>query len=74
MKCPNCNSTAYNVGRKFKPPKWSDVRQWEKVKFLFSHGFHFQSIYVDWERIPYPDTLEEAKEFIKKYKNKSIQR
>jgi hypothetical protein len=70
MKCPNCDGTAYNVGRKFKTPKRSDASQWEKVKFLFSNGFHFQSVYVDGKRIPYPDTLEEAKEFVKKYKNK----
>jgi hypothetical protein len=30
--------------------------------------------YVDGECVPYPDTLEEAKEFVKRYKNKEMKR
>ena len=72
MKCPHCGGIARNLGRKFKPPKRSDKKQWQKVKFLVSKGFLFHSIYVDGRLVPYPGTLEEAKEFVEKYKDKVI--
>lgn len=42
----------------------------ENVAFLIEHGFCFQRIYdqsIGGEQIPYPQTLEEAKEFDIKY-------
>lgn len=76
LVCPNCGGIAVNLGRHFKPPKTSDIEQWKKVKFLFDHGFHFQKIpvfdpnnsHIIIGSVPYPDTLEQAKEFVKKYK------
>jgi DNA-directed RNA polymerase subunit RPC12/RpoP len=69
--CPNCGGKAFNLGRHFKAPKINDKKQWEKVKYLFDHGFRFQKIRPVKnciESIPYPETLEEAKEFVIKYK------
>tara|TARA_B100001971_G_C18204624_1_gene546778 strand:- start:696 stop:938 length:243 start_codon:yes stop_codon:yes gene_type:complete len=43
-----------------------------KVSFLFEHGFSFQKIRIGaghHEVVPYPETLEEAKEFVKNIKN-----
>ncbi len=74
MTCPDCAGSAYNFGRHFKPPRKSNKRQWEKIRFLFEHGFRFQKIRPvknDIESIPYPETLEEAKEFVIKYKEYS---
>ena len=75
MVCPECSGTAYNFGRHFKPPKKSNRKQWEKIRFLFEHGFRFQKIRPEknsFESIPYPETLEEAKEFVIKYKKYSL--
>lgn len=71
MECPICKEKMYWVGRHFKAPKKSDTAQWNKVKFLIEHGFLFQKIRLEansYESTPYPKTLEEAKEFVIKYK------
>lgn len=75
MKCPHCGGVAHNLGRHFKAPKKGDLKQWQKVRFLFDHGFRFQKIRVgpkDKDTVPYPDTLEQAKEFVVKYKEFAI--
>lgn len=75
MVCPECGGESVNLGRNFKPPKKNDVKQWEKVKFLVDHGFRFQKIRVGTnhhDTVPYPETLEEAKEFVKTYKQYAI--
>ena len=77
LKCPSCGGVSHNFGRHFKPPKKTDKKQWLKVKFLFEHGFNFQKIYdknKNGENIPYPKTLEEAKDFVIKYKEYAMQR
>lgn len=75
MQCPVCNDIMFNVGRHFKAPKKSDSAQWKKVQFLIGHGFLFQKIRPEpnsYESVPYPATLEEAKEFVVKYKSWAI--
>lgn len=71
LKCPECAGPSYNFGRHFKAPKNSDTRQWKKVKFLFDHGFRFQKIRIgsgDKDTVPYPETMDQAKEFVVEYK------
>ena len=71
MKCPVCHENMFHVGRHFKPPKKTNKAQWAKVEFLIKNGFLFQKIRpesINDESIPYPETLEEAKEFVVKYK------
>jgi hypothetical protein len=48
--------------RKFKPPKQSDEKQWNKVEALVRHGFLFWSLGE-----PYPDTLKEVEAFAHKH-------
>lgn len=75
MDCPLCNQATFNVGRNFKAPKKSDKKQWEKVRFLIEHGFLFQKIRPvpnSNESVSYPKTLEEAKEFVIKYKQWAV--
>ncbi len=72
LVCPNCGGVAHNFGLKFKAPKVSDKKQWEKVRFLYEHGFRFQTIHISLDaRITaeYPRTLEDAKDFVVKYKD-----
>ena len=77
IKCPICKECAINVGRNFKAPKKSDTSQWKKVKYLVENGFVFQHIYEEQEngslnKVEYPKTLNDAKEFVLKYKSQAI--
>lgn len=70
LKCPDCSGYSFNLGRYFKAPKKTDIKQWKKVAFLINHGFYFQKIYDKnrgGERVAYPETLQEAKEFVVSY-------
>ncbi|BBM02436.1 hypothetical protein GL2_25100 [Microbulbifer sp. GL-2] len=75
LTCPDCGGPSHNFGRHFKAPKKTDLRQWKKVAFLFEHGFRFQKIRIGsghHDVVPYPETLEQAKEFVVKYKKYAI--
>ena len=75
MECPICKEKMYRVGRHFKAPKKNDSAQWRKVEFLIEHGFLFQKIRPNsgsYDSVPYPETLEQAKEFVVKYKEWAI--
>ncbi|MCB9600057.1 MAG: hypothetical protein H6722_21285 [Sandaracinus sp.] len=43
VPCPQCGVPMADMGHDFKPPAMRDVKQWEKVRFLFDHGFSFHS-------------------------------
>ena len=74
--CPDCGKTTYNYGRNFHVPKINDEQQWKKIQFLFKNGFRFQRIYDTSKNynqiIQYPKTLNEAKDFVIKYKLQSL--
>jgi hypothetical protein len=59
----------FQLSRKFKAPRAADAAQWAKVEFLVAHGFSFYSVYerigVGERRVQYPETLAEAREFVK---------
>jgi len=77
LRCPECGGSAHNFGRHFKAPKKLDKKQWDNIRFLFEHGFRFQKIRVNIDHhdtVPYPETLEEAKEFVVTYKDYAIHR
>jgi len=81
-KCPLCFNQMIFVNHKFRPPKKSDKKSWELVKFLISEGFAFQHIYQNGKSefykgksenyVAYPTTMSEAKEFVIKYKDQAI--
>lgn len=62
--CPDCGGDAYEMGRSFKAPAKSSVKQWKKVQLLFAHGFRFFS-YQMYEYAQLPKRLNEVEEFIK---------
>jgi len=72
--CRNCGKHAKILHHKFKPPKKTDKKAWERVRLLIENGFDFSSEYVGFPdekspikmRVQYPETLEETKEFIQK--------
>lgn len=74
--CPECGRPSFRVGRHFKAPRRSDRAQWEKVRFLLEHGFRFQKIRVgphQHDTVPYPKTLEEAREFVEEFKEFGVE-
>jgi DNA-directed RNA polymerase subunit RPC12/RpoP len=72
MKCPECGGTAHRTSRRFKPPKRSDLKQWQKVRFLLEHGFRFFTVRDQSGRyMRYPSTLDEAREFVRKYRGQA---
>jgi hypothetical protein len=62
LPCPDCGGPSIGLTRKFKPPKHSDIRQWEKVEALVRHGFLFWSLGE-----PYPTDLREVEAFAKRH-------
>ena len=70
-KCPTCGSMTVAMNRKFKAPKQTDKEQWQKVVFLYEHGFRFQTVYgQDGLSVPYPDSLQEARDFVRLYRQR----
>tara|TARA_R110002050_G_scaffold204327_1_gene339514 strand:- start:47 stop:349 length:303 start_codon:yes stop_codon:yes gene_type:complete len=71
--CPECSSEMIFVNHKFRPPKKNDKKRWELVKFLIARGFNFQSVSDEnGIYVTYPQSIEEAKEFVKKYEFRAI--
>lgn len=71
--CPECSGELTFISHRFRPPKKNDKKAWALAKFLISHGFKFQHI-IDENRlyVPYPQNLEDAKEFVEKFKDQAI--
>jgi hypothetical protein len=66
--CPSCAGCALHVGRHFKAPKATDQDQWKKAEYLVQSGFFFQHVHDSENcQVPYPETLEEAREFVVTY-------
>lgn len=79
--CPNCGKQMILFSHRFRPPKMTDTKKWETVRFLIENGFYYQHIYEIVEtkngittyenHVEYPDNIRDAKEFVEKYKNQS---
>jgi hypothetical protein len=77
--CPECQKSMILLPHRFRPPKKSDDKGWQLVKFLLDNGFYFQHIYQNGSDelngkltnnyVSYPKNLPEAKEFIITYKD-----
>ena len=59
-KCPECGGKLHWLGRTFRAPKRSDVKQWKKVEALSLAGYRFHSSWGG----ALPDTFKEAEAFI----------
>ena len=73
--CPDCGQPAIFMSHKFRPPKRTEVAKWQLVEFLADQGFIFHSIFETpsgGAHVKYPANLREAKEFVIKYKEQSI--
>lgn len=79
--CPECGKPMKLLPHRFRPPKKSDDKKWETVKYLIESGFNYQHIYksvitkngvTSYENYAeYPDNIRDAKEFVLKYKDQA---
>ena len=63
-KCPDCGGAAVDLGRKFQPPKKTDLEKWKTVQFLYEHGFTYRSLE---RRLRYPEDLKSARAFVEQH-------
>jgi DNA-directed RNA polymerase subunit RPC12/RpoP len=78
--CPECGNGFVLYNHKFAPPKRNDLKAWKVITFLYQNGFNYQHIYKtprvhrhesNENYVEYPQTLDEAKEFVIKYKSQA---
>ncbi|GAB3933013.1 hypothetical protein [Mucilaginibacter myungsuensis] len=80
-ECSECGGSYALYDHKFRPPTRSDINAWKVVSYLYDHGFNYQHInkeYVTPDRgygylilAEYPTTMQDAKEFVKRYKSQA---
>lgn len=70
------------LSTRFRPPKKTDDKKWETVKYLIENGFFYDHVYQKIETningvlsyqnyATYPDNIRDAKEFVEKYKEQA---
>ncbi len=69
INCPQCSGLMADMGFDFKAPKMNDIKQWEKVRLLFQHGYNFYSCGCCGPGLR-PDLLREVEGFLAS--NKSL--
>jgi len=60
-----------DMGHDFRAPKHSDIKQWEKVRLLYAHGFTFHSCGCCGPGLR-PEHLKEVWDFIEQEREKSV--
>ena len=81
MICPECGKQMTLLPHRFRPPKITENKKWEVVKYLVENGFYYQHVYENVETkngvtylinyVDYPENMRDAKEFVEKYKSQS---
>ena len=64
--CPQCGGPLCIMGRSFKAPKRTDIKQWEKVRILWFQGFRFWSYGSNPDAEALPDRLQDVNDFIRR--------
>lgn len=59
------------VSHRFRPPKQGDTKRWDLAGYLITHGFPYQHIHENYQYVQYPTTMEEAEEFVLKFKSQA---
>jgi hypothetical protein len=81
--CSVCGKPMTLLSHLFKPPKKTNTKHWETVKYLIGNGFHYQHIYKTVQRkngvvisyegyASYPENLKDAKVFVEQYKEQLL--
>jgi hypothetical protein len=74
--CPDCQNIMTQMTQRFRPPKKSNDMAWKTAHFLVNNGFPYQYIYdedIIPTYVPYPETLNEAKNFVIKYQSQKME-
>lgn len=80
--CSECGKAMIVLSHRFRPPKKSDDKKWDAVKYLVDHGFYYDHVYQKIETlsngvtiyenyVPYPENIKDAIEFVKKYRQQA---
>lgn len=84
-KCPQCEKQMTELYHLFQPPKQTDIKKWDVVKFLVENGFRYYHIreiesidkrtgkvteYQNYAK--YPESMKNAKEFVELYKEQAV--
>ena len=74
--CPVCGKSAIELHHDFKPPRTSNIKQWEKVRYLIQNGFRFRPIWDDeaGKPVSYPETFRDAIEWVERWKSLAVTR
>ena len=78
--CPESGATMYFVNQMFKPPKRTDEKKWEVVKYILGSGFDYSHLYemidngVYKQLGQYPETMKEAKELVQRFQANGIKK
>ncbi len=60
--CPTCGGETFEMGRYFRAPKRTDLKQWRKVQLLWTAGYRFNG---RTKGPPFPARLSEVEAFIR---------
>lgn len=71
--CPQCGQAMTNLGKDFKAPRQTDVKQWQKVQELYANGYSFGSCGCCGPG-PRPATLQDVKPFLAEQKRLNKER
>ena len=69
-RCPDCGLKMWEMGRQFKAPKRSNLKQWRKVEALVRSGITFHRQRVS-DLMPFPAVLREVASFVRRVRDKS---
>ena len=70
VPCPECYGAMHNLGRDFKAPRQSDLKQWKKVEILLRHGFSYHSCGCG--PGPRPAALRDVPAFLAEHEPRSV--
>lgn len=79
--CQECGSHYVYFNHKFRPPKRNNLKAWQVVKFLNENGFNYQHVndkyvklrqYGYYTYAQYPKGMQQAKEFVAKFKTQKV--
>lgn len=72
LTCPQCGVKVVLMPHRFRPPKKEDIKQWSLIRFLIENGFLYQHVYENHQYVKYPSSMDEAKEFVTKFKSQAV--
>ena len=77
LTCPDCGGNGYLISHRFRPPAKDDLKKWQVVEILIKNGFPYDHVYEDVDErghrnlVKYPETIQEAREFVVKYQRQA---